>query len=64
MFRLSSLVVSRKTANPQSYANSRRAVLMARYCKTCADPKDILKVQIALKATKETKNAKRSAVPR
>lgn len=31
---------------------------MARYCKSCADPQDILKVQIALEVTKETKTPK------
>ena len=31
---------------------------MAQYCKSCADPQDILKVQIALEVTKETKTPK------
>jgi hypothetical protein len=44
----------KKTNN--SDAGSRRVVLIARYCTSCADPQDILKVQIALFANdKETK---------
>lgn len=36
---------------------------MAQHCKTCADPEEILKVQIALEATKETKKRQKERRP-